>query len=137
MEIEYIWGVLAVIAVLFILIFGNSIPKHGSVTEGDVIVALESGHKVRAIKYYRSVHGVSLKEAKNAIEKLTSKHALKWGPSKIQPLIASFQSVEPLRFPPPRYNPYPFKYQRSNNKLRYSTYFHFSDIIKRAAPKTN
>ncbi|MEI8618296.1 ribosomal protein L7/L12 [Pseudoalteromonas sp. B193] len=52
---------------------GNSIPKHGSVTEGDVIVALKSGHKVRAIKYYRSVHGVSLKEAKDAIEKLTSK----------------------------------------------------------------
>ncbi|MEL0653660.1 hypothetical protein V6257_01315 [Pseudoalteromonas issachenkonii] len=74
MEIEYIWGVLAVIAVLFILIFGNSIPKHGSVTEGDVIVALKSGHKVRAIKYYRSVHGASLKEAKDAIEKLTSKH---------------------------------------------------------------
>ena len=73
MEIEYIWGVLAVIAVLFILIFGNSIPKHGSVTEGDVIVALKSGHKVREIKFYRSVHGVSLKEAKDAIEKLTSK----------------------------------------------------------------
>ncbi|MEJ2911750.1 hypothetical protein [Pseudoalteromonas sp. C12FD-1] len=73
MEIEYILGVLAVTAVLFILIFGNSIPRHGSVTENDIIVALKSGHKVRAIKYYRAVHGVSLKVAKDAIEELTSK----------------------------------------------------------------
>lgn len=54
--------------------------------------------------------------------------------NKIQPLIASFKSGEPLRFPPPKYNPYPFEYQRSNNQLRYPRLFHFSDIIKRAAP---
>lgn len=55
-----------------------------------------------------------------------------WTTSKIQPLIASFKRGEPLRFPPPKYNLYQFEYQRSNNKLRYPTYFHFSDIIKRA-----
>jgi len=71
MEIEYIWGVLIVIAI--ILIFGNSIPKRGSVTEDDLMIALRSGHRIKAIKYYRSIHGVSLKEAKDAVEKLATK----------------------------------------------------------------
>jgi len=73
MELEYLWAVLAVTVIIIFFKFGKSIPDHSNATEEDIISALNSGHKVRAIKYYRTVHGVGLKEAKDAVEKLASK----------------------------------------------------------------
>jgi len=73
MELEYLWVIVAVTVIIIFLKFGKSTPHHSNATEEDIISALNDGHKVRAIKYYRSVHGVGLKEAKDAVEKLESK----------------------------------------------------------------
>jgi len=39
-------------------------------TEEDIIEALKAGHKINAIKHYRAVHGVGLREAKDAVEEM-------------------------------------------------------------------
>ena len=45
------------------------IPKPGEETEEHVDRLLQRGHKIQAIKVYRALHGVGLKEAKEAVER--------------------------------------------------------------------
>ena len=46
------------------------LPPPGESTMDDVQRLLSEGHKIAAIKVYREVHGVGLKEAKEAVEAL-------------------------------------------------------------------
>ena len=41
-------------------------------TEGDIPRLLMGGHKIDAIKVYRRLHGVDLKAAKDAVERLAA-----------------------------------------------------------------
>ena len=45
-------------------------PVKGKETDADVLRLLKTGNKMDAIKCYRSIHGVGLKEAKDAVELL-------------------------------------------------------------------
>lgn len=45
-------------------------PPAGGGTTGDVQRLLLAGHKIEAIKLHREIHGVGLKEAKEAVESL-------------------------------------------------------------------
>jgi ribosomal protein L7/L12 len=62
--------VVAIISV-FTLIF-NRKPIQNISDDNDVKSILESGDKIKAIKAYRQLHGVGLKEAKQSIERLSS-----------------------------------------------------------------
>ena len=73
MDIEYIWISAAVVLIVIVLKFGKSQPPLANVTEDDIIEAVKNKQKVTAIKYYRSLHGVGLKEAKDAVDNLASK----------------------------------------------------------------
>ena len=76
MEIKVI-AIISIIIILSILIirFANkpgsrSAPSKSLSSEQDIIDAWKGGNKVEAIKHYRYVHGVGLKEAKQAVEKI-------------------------------------------------------------------
>jgi ribosomal protein L7/L12 len=43
-------------------------PRAGEETEADVDRLILKGHKIEAIKVFRALHGVDLKEAKDAVE---------------------------------------------------------------------
>ncbi len=43
-------------------------PQEGQAKEQDVLRLLQAGEKIMAIKCYRELHGVGLKEAKEAVE---------------------------------------------------------------------
>ena len=44
-------------------------PQEGQETDGDVDRLLHLGHKIEAIRVYRTLHQVDLKDAKTAVEK--------------------------------------------------------------------
>jgi len=44
-------------------------PRAGEETEADVDRLIQKGHKIEAIKVFRALHDVGLKEAKEAVEK--------------------------------------------------------------------
>lgn len=78
---EILYGVAIVIALFFLfdkisrgrvdrLRKEGLYPPSGQETEGDVERLLRMGHKIEAIKVYRNLHGVGLKEAKEAVEQL-------------------------------------------------------------------
>ncbi|MEM7435776.1 MAG: ribosomal protein L7/L12 [Myxococcota bacterium] len=46
------------------------VPPTGEGTMDDVRRLASQGHKIAAIKVYREIHGVGLKEAKEAVERL-------------------------------------------------------------------
>ena len=48
-------------------------PAPGQETEADVERLLSLGHKIEAIKVYRAIHGVGLKEAKEAVERIAAR----------------------------------------------------------------
>ena len=73
MNSEYIWIIAVVVLIVIVLKFGKSQPSLVDVTENDIIEAIKNKQKVTAIKYYRSLHGVGLKEAKDAVENIASK----------------------------------------------------------------
>jgi ribosomal protein L7/L12 len=50
-------------------------PESGRETEQDIIRLLQSGEKIMAIRCYRSLHKVGLREAKDAVESLETKSA--------------------------------------------------------------
>lgn len=50
-------------------------PEVGKEKEEDVLRLLQSGQKIMAIRCYRSLHKVGLKEAKDAVELLEQKPA--------------------------------------------------------------
>ena len=39
-------------------------------TNDDIRNLAQQGHKIQAIKWYRAIHGVGLKEAKDAVEEM-------------------------------------------------------------------
>jgi ribosomal protein L7/L12 len=58
------------LAVLFILIMAGSNPEPPpeNVTDDDIRELAKSGEKIKAIKWYRGLHGADLKSAKEAVE---------------------------------------------------------------------
>lgn len=50
-------------------------PKAGAASEADVLRLLKSGEKIMAIRCYREIHKVGLKEAKEAVELLETENA--------------------------------------------------------------
>ncbi len=48
-------------------------PKKGTGTLNDVEKLVNEGHKIEAIKLYREIKNVGLKEAKDEVEKITKK----------------------------------------------------------------
>ena len=73
MPISIIVVGLVVVGVLFLLTLGNksssdSIKTSSNYTEEDVKNYLRAGRKIEAIKCYREMTGVGLKDAKEAVE---------------------------------------------------------------------
>jgi ribosomal protein L7/L12 len=73
MELKYIiiGTVIVVVIILALKNGGNSVsdlPPEGTTDEN--IRDLAQTRKIQAIKWYRAIHGVGLKEAKDAVEKL-------------------------------------------------------------------
>jgi len=62
----------AIIIVTIIALIINRKPIPNINSDKDVIFVLQSGDKLKAIRAYRQLHGVGLKEAKESIGKLTS-----------------------------------------------------------------
>ena len=50
------------------LIRSGILPEVANTTDSDIQKLIRSGHKIWAIKRYREIHNVSLKEAKQKIE---------------------------------------------------------------------
>lgn len=48
----------------------GSLPEEGQATMADVERLLHSGNKIWAIRCYREIHNVGLREAKEAVEKI-------------------------------------------------------------------
>ena len=74
MEIKYIITGVCVVAVAVLLIFkgDSSAPEHPpkGITDDDIRNLAQQGQKIKAIKWYRAIHGVGLKEAKDAVEEM-------------------------------------------------------------------
>jgi len=68
-------GIIVAIVILLFVIFSKkrNSPSMGSSTERDIIDAINDGRKIEAIKHYRYVHNVGLKEAKKAIDEMQKK----------------------------------------------------------------
>jgi large subunit ribosomal protein L7/L12 len=68
--------VVAVVVLVLAAIFRGRGSSHGidvdTATEEDIPRLLMGGHKIDAIKVYRRLHGVDLKGAKEAIERLAA-----------------------------------------------------------------
>lgn len=78
---KYVFIAMAVMGVLFLMNAARQqeqrlqdlkdrgmYPDPERASDDDVRRILEAGHKIEAIKIYRQVHGVGLKEAKEAVE---------------------------------------------------------------------
>jgi ribosomal protein L7/L12 len=50
-------------------------PEEGKAKEDDVLRLLQAGEKIMAIRCYREIHNVGLKEAKDAVEALEKANA--------------------------------------------------------------
>ena len=66
--------IVAAVALLLLMVVSRGRGgSHGinldTATEGDIPRLLMGGHKIDAIKVYRRLHGVGLKEAKEAVER--------------------------------------------------------------------
>ncbi len=69
--------IIAAVAVLFLVVILRGMGSvHGidweTATEEDIPRLLMSGHKIDAIKAYRRLHGVDLKGAREAVERLAA-----------------------------------------------------------------
>ena len=69
--------VVAAVVLLFIVLSRTGRSPHNidldTATEGDIPRLLMGGHKIDAIKVYRRLHDVDLKEAKEAVERIAAK----------------------------------------------------------------
>jgi ribosomal protein L7/L12 len=80
----------AVVVVVVIVLFGSGAatrkkvealrargiyPEEGAASEADVLRLLKCGEKIMAIRCYREIHKVGLKEAKEAVEQLETENA--------------------------------------------------------------
>jgi large subunit ribosomal protein L7/L12 len=65
-------GVAVVVGLLIVLGRGSSSPTNlpQNATDDDVRALAKDGKKIQAIKWYRALHGVGLKEAKDAVEEM-------------------------------------------------------------------
>ena len=63
-------GAVIVFALIIILNKKTSVSSKNMSSEKDILDAVSNGNKIEAIKHYRYVHNVGLKEAKDAIEKM-------------------------------------------------------------------
>lgn len=72
-DMKFIY-IAAGIIILFVglAVFGRSrsTPSPQNLSEEDILKAAQSGQKIQAIKWYRTLHGVGLKDAKEAVEKM-------------------------------------------------------------------
>ena len=75
MEPIYLGVIVVAIVVLLVVIINKNRnnPSMSNSTEQDIIDAINNGNKVEAIKHYRFVHNVGLKDAKKAIEAMQQK----------------------------------------------------------------
>ncbi|MFC1591953.1 ribosomal protein L7/L12 [Thermodesulfobacteriota bacterium] len=77
---KFMYIVLAiVIAYLLLKVFsGASAPEDipENATDTDILNLARQGRKIQAIKWYRALHGVGLKEAKEAVEEMLKKGVL-------------------------------------------------------------
>jgi len=68
--------VAAVVVLVLMVIFRGRGCSHDidldTATEGDIPRLLMGGHKIDAIRVYRRLHGVDLKAAKEAVERLAA-----------------------------------------------------------------
>ncbi|MDH5327980.1 MAG: ribosomal protein L7/L12 [Gammaproteobacteria bacterium] len=62
-------AVSVVVTVITLIVNRKSVP--GIESDSDVLAILNAGDKIKAIKAYRQLHGVGLKEAKQSLEKMT------------------------------------------------------------------
>ena len=74
MESKYIIiGIVIVAVVIFSMVKGGASvsdnPPEGT-TDDDIRNLAQQGQKIRAIKWYRALHNVGLKEAKDAVDKM-------------------------------------------------------------------
>ena len=69
--------VVAAVILVFIVLSRTGRSHHNidldTATEGDIPRLLMGGHKIDAIKVYRRLHDVDLKEAKHAVERIAAK----------------------------------------------------------------
>ena len=73
---EMMYAGIAVVVVILLVVFLNNkrnSPDRGSSTEQDIVDALNEGRTIEAIKHYRFVHNVGLKEAKEAVNEMQKK----------------------------------------------------------------
>ena len=56
---------------------GDAHPEAGKGSDEAILQLVKSGNKIAAIKAYRGLHGVGLKEAKDAVELLERDNAAK------------------------------------------------------------
>ena len=63
-------GVVVVLAILVALGRESSPEVPDNVTDEDIRQLAQQGKKIQAVKYYRALHGVDLKEAKEAVEEM-------------------------------------------------------------------
>ena len=68
------------------------LPPAGQGTAADVERLIRERRKIGAIKLYREIHGVGLKEAKEAVESLTTRMAGEGSAGAIEPYVP-FSSV--------------------------------------------
>ncbi|MEL6222137.1 MAG: hypothetical protein AAFR31_05785 [Cyanobacteria bacterium J06627_8] len=63
-------GIFVIVAIVFLLgsISGDDIPEN--ISENEIRRLALQGEKIKAIKYYRALHNVSLRDAKAAIEEM-------------------------------------------------------------------
>jgi large subunit ribosomal protein L7/L12 len=71
-------AIVVVVAIVLVVLLragpGSASPRidWSNATEGDVQRLLAAGRKIEAIKLYRELNGVGLKEAKDAVERLAA-----------------------------------------------------------------
>jgi len=65
-------GVAVVVGILVALGRGSSSPSGlpEGATDDDIRALAQQGKKIHAVKWYRDLHGVGLKEAKEAVEEM-------------------------------------------------------------------
>ncbi len=68
MSYEYLISAIVALLIVVLLFKGKKTPALSQATDEDVIELVRAGNKVTAIKYYRSIHGVSLTDAKHAVD---------------------------------------------------------------------
>jgi large subunit ribosomal protein L7/L12 len=72
MTMVYIGLGIVVFLVVAVLVGKGKIPEPpANLSDDDIRKAAQQGQKIQAIKWYRSLHGVGLKDAKDAVEKMT------------------------------------------------------------------